>query len=233
MAEKAKKAPPPYATYGTFSNFINKLRDTTVPSRIDPSVFGNASGSVSYSVIAALKSLKLVEEDGKPTPGFVELVKASDEARKPLLESVIRSGYPSLFADGIDLSNATAAEFDEHVRKEFDVQGSTVDKIAAFFIAAAGAAGIELSPHLKARKPVSASPSSKRSSRQRKKEAESAEAQERVAPPPPPPPITEKALEYRLVDLMSEAASDAEVLSAIVKVVTWLKTRHQHQKAEA
>lgn len=40
-----------------------------------------------------------------------------------------------------------------------------------------------------------------------------------------PPPIAEKALEYRLVDLLREASSDPEVLDAIIKVVTWLKTR--------
>jgi hypothetical protein len=44
-------------------------------------------------------------------------------------------------------------------------------------------------------------------------------------PPPPPPPVTEKALEYKLVDLMSEAAGDAETMSAIIKVITFLKTR--------
>lgn len=45
-------------------------------------------------------------------------------------------------------------------------------------------------------------------------------------PPPPPPPITEKALEYKLVDLMSEAAGDPETMAAIIKVITFLKTRN-------
>ena len=50
-------------------------------------------------------------------------------------------------------------------------------------------------------------------------------------PPPPPPPyhpppqITEKALEYRLVDLMADAMGEQEVLQAIIKVVTFLKAR--------
>jgi hypothetical protein len=44
-------------------------------------------------------------------------------------------------------------------------------------------------------------------------------------PPPPPPPLTEKALEYRLVDLMTEAMGDPEVMNAIIKVITFLKVR--------
>lgn len=42
---------------------------------------------------------------------------------------------------------------------------------------------------------------------------------------PPSPPITEKALEYRLVDLMADAMSDQEVLQAIIRVITFLKAR--------
>jgi len=66
------------------------------------------------------------------------------------------------------------------------------------------------------------------------------------APPPPPnggdggggggnggdpPPITEKALEYRLVDLMAEAMDESEVLQAIIKVITFLKARDAKKTA--
>ena len=62
MADKPVRHSPPYATFASFITFLNKLRETQVPSRIDPSVFGNASGSLSYSIIAALKSLKLLAQ---------------------------------------------------------------------------------------------------------------------------------------------------------------------------
>ncbi len=39
------------------------------------------------------------------------------------------------------------------------------------------------------------------------------------------PPVTEKALEYKLVDLMSEALDKPEVMQAIITVVTFLKGR--------
>lgn len=43
--------------------------------------------------------------------------------------------------------------------------------------------------------------------------------------PPEEPPVTEKALEYKLVDLMADAADDPDVMRAIITVVTFLKTR--------
>ena len=168
MAETPKRPAPPYASFASFITFINKLRDTGVPARIDPSVFGNASGSLSYSIIAALKALKLIESNGTPTAPFVSLVKAGDEQRKPLIREILRTGYPSLWDGNIDLETATGGQFDEHIREEYDAKGTTVDKVATFFIAAASYADLPLSLHLKARKPTASSASSRKSAKQRK-----------------------------------------------------------------
>src|ERR1051326_1949655 len=119
MSERSKTLSPPYATFGAFINFINKLRETGIPSRIDPSVFGNASGSLSYSIISALKFLKLIDDTGIPSQDFIVFVKASDELRSSLLAKSVQSGYPSLFEQGINLTTMTAGQFDEHVRNEF------------------------------------------------------------------------------------------------------------------
>lgn len=227
MAEKQKTPSPPYATFSAFLNFINKLRDTQVPSRIDPTVFGNASGSLSYSIIAALKSLKLISADGKPAAELVSFVKASDDDRKALMQAILREGYPSLWTDAIDLGTATAGQFDEHIRSEYDVKGSTVDKVANFFIAAAKYADFALSHHLSNRKPTAPSSSAAKSKKQRRPEELGGNGHQggNDAPPLPPPPISEKALEYRLVDLMAEAMGDPDVLQAIIKVVTFLKAK--------
>lgn len=235
MAENQKSPSPPYATFSAFLNFCNKLRDTQVPSRIDPTVFGNASGSLSYSIIAALKSLKLIGADGCPTSDFITFVKASDDDRKGYMQIILREGYPSLWAEGIDLGTATAGQFDEHIRQEYDVKGSTVDKVAAFFIAAAKFADVPLSHHLATRKPTASSTAATKSKRQRRtEEADAAGAngaakeQQRDAPK-----ISEIALEYRLVDLMADAMDEPEVLQAIIAVVTFLKRRHAAQKNTA
>lgn len=223
MVDNAKKVSPPYATFPSFIGFINKLRDTGVPSRIDRSVFGNASGSLVYSVLSSLTSLKLIGEDGTPAPRLIEFVNAPDEGRPKLLRQIIIEGYPTLFESGMDLTNITAGQFDDHIRGEFDVAGSTIDKIASFFLAAAKAAEIPLSKHLEKRTPIASSPSSKRSAQQRRKSENHNAEQE---PASLQPIISEKALEYRLVDLMTEAASDPEVMGAIIKVITFLKTKN-------
>ena len=79
MNDKPKSLTPPYSTFSAFINFLNKLRDTGVETRIDPSVFGNVSGTISYSIISTLKFLKLIDESGTPSPQFIALVNASDE----------------------------------------------------------------------------------------------------------------------------------------------------------
>lgn len=45
------------------------------------------------------------------------------------------------------------------------------------------------------------------------------------------PPAPEKPLEYRLVDLMSEAMDDQEVMQAIIRVITFLKVRDAKKTA--
>jgi hypothetical protein len=226
MADTQKKPSPPYATFPSFYNFINKLRETGVPNRIDRSVFGNASGSVIYSVLASLQSLKLIDENGTPSQRFMDYVNAPDDARPKLFRQIVIDGYPSLFATGTDLTKITAGQFNDLIRDEFGVAGSTIDKIASFFLAAAKAADIPISKHLENRTPIASSPSSKKSVQQRKKIDSDEEEDETPEPPPAPGYISEKALEYRLVDLMSKAAGKPEVMQAIITVITFLKTEN-------
>ncbi len=231
MAEKPKTAAPPYATFAAFLNFINKLRDTGVPARIDPSVFGNASGSLSYSVIASLKALKLIGADGVPTAVFNGFVKAGDEDRKEVLRGILREGYPSLWDGSIDLATATPGQFDDHFRQHFDAKGSTIDKIAAFFLSAAKVADMPISAHLKARKPIAASSTASKSKRQRKSESVNNDAD--LPPPPPAVPtiISDKALEYKLIDLLKEDVGENE-RSAIWTLVQYLAAKSRQNAVD-
>ncbi len=213
----------PYAALTSFTNFINKLRETGIPGRIDPSVFGNVSGSHSYSIISTLKYLKLIDDAGKPSQEFIAFVKATDEQRGQMWQKLVKSGYPTLFAPGVDLTTMTAGQFDEHVRSEFGASGSTVDKIALFFIGAAKAAGIPLSAHLQARKPIATSSTAKKSAKQRKRDVEGVTDDD--GEDDPPPPVQQKALEYQLIDLMSERDIDEEVKKSIWSLVQFLMAR--------
>lgn len=220
MAEITKYPCPPYATFSPFINLFNKLRDTQVPSRIDPSVFGKASGSLSYSVIAALKVLKLITSEGTPTGAFVALVKADDEERKSLLRAELPVAYPTFFDGTFDIAKATAGQFDEHLRERYECKGSTIDKVAAFFTQAAAFSGVEVSQLVKDRKAISTSATAGKSKKQRKLAQD--EGGGGPAPPTSPTPMSNTAMEYKLVDLMKEPDIGEEERAAIWTLIQYL-----------
>ena len=127
------------------------------------------SGGTAYSLMSALKFLKLTDNDGVPQTLLRELVVASDEARKPLIHQMLREAYPTLMDGPLNLAEASGGQFEEHLREEYNIKGSTVDKVATFFIAAAEDAGIALSPHLRKRR---ASPSNSTPRRRPQKRVE-------------------------------------------------------------
>jgi Family of unknown function (DUF5343) len=229
MNDKPRSISPPYATFSAFINFLNKLRETGVPSRIDPSVFGNVSGTISYSIISTLKFLKLIDESGTPSPQLIALVGATDDDRGNLLKPIIEKGYPTLFKSPTHLTSMTAGQFDEHIRQEYGASGSTVDKVALFFIAASKMAGIPLSQHLLSRKPVATSSMAKKSAKQRRRDAGDEIDDDDL--PPPPPSTSAKALEYQLIDLMSEPDIDEAVKTSIWSLVQYLMARKAKKPA--
>jgi Family of unknown function (DUF5343) len=230
MNDKPKSISPPYATFSAFINFLNKLRETVVPSRIDPTVFGNASGSLSYSIISTLKFLKLIDESGTPSEQFIELANATDDARPALLKAIIVKGYPALFKSTVHLTTMTAGQFDEHIRQEYGASGSTIDKVALFFIAACKAADIPVSAHLQNRKPIATSSTAKKSAKQRRRDA-GEDVDDDDETPPPPAVTAGKALEYQLIDLMSEPDIGDEVKQSIWSLVQFLMARKAKKAA--
>ncbi len=179
---------PPYVSFSALLAFLNKLNETAVPSRIDASLFGKASGAISYGVIAALKTFKLIDTNGAPNDEFRKLVAASEEARKPLFRDLLKRAYPTLFDGEIELATVSAGQFDEHIRTTYDAMGSTIDKIAAFFIAAAKYAGEPLSPHLLARKAIGSNGSAKQATQSDgHRESEQSDASAKQAPLHPAP----------------------------------------------
>jgi hypothetical protein len=235
MAEITKYPCPPYATFSPLLNFLNKLRETQVPSRIDPSVFGNASGSLSYSIIATLKVLKLIATDGTPTVVFMALVEADDETRKGLLREALPAAYPTFFDGSFDIKKATAGQFDEHIRDRYDAKGSTIDKVASFFIAAANFADVEISQLIKDRKPISSSATSGKSRKQRKqaREENGAGAANTGGAVVNPPAAASQPLEYQLVDLLKDDNITDEATTAIWTLVQFLATKKKAAKPVA
>lgn len=146
----AKTTPPAYVSFGAFLSFINKLRDTSVPQRIDRSLLGSQSGSLISALIAALRSFELVDELQRPTPLMRQLVTASDEERKSLFKQLFEQGYANILSDpDFHLESATTAQLTEKFR-EAGVSGSTIAKCIALFLNLAKAGGVTVSHHIKA-----------------------------------------------------------------------------------
>ena len=151
MATKPEKQKlPAYLSYTSFIKFINGLRETSIPQKVDRSVMPKASGSQVSATFAALKFLGLIGEDDRPTDRMQKLVHAPDEERSPILAETLKDCYSFLFDDEtFNIEKATTNQVVEKFRGR-DISGSTVTKSVAFFLSMATAAGVKVSPHVKA-----------------------------------------------------------------------------------
>lgn len=146
--EAAKLSAPPYVPYKTFTNFINGLGETGIPSQIDKSIMRSLSGSVQSALTSTLEYLKLIDKNGKPAPQLTQLVESKDKQRADILRSVLEKAYPFLFSGSVELKRATTKQVEDAFRDQ-GAGGSTVVKCIAFFLAAAKEALVEVSSHVK------------------------------------------------------------------------------------
>ena len=151
MKNTEKKTPPPYATYKTFLNFINSLKENGTPSHITRSMLPG-SNSAKASMSACLKSLGLITKDDIPSESLKQLADPETIYSNKLKE-VIYNSYSFLNDPGFDIKNTTT----EKVVEKFKVagaSGSTITKGIAFLLAACKDADIEVSRYVKAPQPA-------------------------------------------------------------------------------
>ncbi len=150
MADPTDKKPaPPYVSYSSFKSFLKGLGESTVPSRIDKTVMSNYSGSTQYALFPALQWCGLIEKDGTPKPLLHQLATAKDGDYSSLLVPMVKEKYAFLFNENIDLEKASSGQVIEAFKSQ-DIQGTTVTKSMAFFLAMAKDAKIKVSSHVKA-----------------------------------------------------------------------------------
>ena len=146
--EKGRKHLPPYVSYRTFYNFLERLQQH-VPSRIDRSYWGDIlSGSTGTQLMAALRFLNLVDINGKPTALLKPLVDARGETRTRLLYSLTNDAFGFVCQGSLDLESATYAQLQEVFHNTFQLTDDVSRKCVKFFIAMANDAGINLSPFI-------------------------------------------------------------------------------------
>lgn len=150
QAEADVRAIPPYVPWKTFRNFLEGLR-TAMPSRIDRSVMGTMSGAMQGQLIAALRYLDLIAENGTITDKLRDLVKAEGKARQGVFSEILGDAYSSMFPEEIvNLDNGTYKQLHEAFAAT-GAQGDTVRKCIAFWLLAEKEAGTVVSPHFMAR----------------------------------------------------------------------------------
>jgi hypothetical protein len=148
VSEKGRKHLPPYVSYRTFYNFLGRL-EQSIPSRIDRSYWGDLlSGSTGIQLISALRFMKLIDANGKPTEQLKSLVAAKGDSRTPLLRKVTNESYDFVRNSSLDLGSATYAELREVFHENFRLADDVSRKCVKFFIAVAKDSGIALSPFI-------------------------------------------------------------------------------------
>lgn len=211
--EPTLTAAPPYISFRTLTNLLERLQETHLPPRIDRSYLVGMSGGYQSQVIAALRSLDLIGEDGQVTPTLVQL--ATEPAKRPqVIGDLIKARYPTVFA--LSERNATQGQLEEEFRK-FGVGGSTLRKAIAFFINAAAYAELPVSPHFKI--PPVRGADGKPAVRKPKpgKNAGAAEEGEgtQAATPTPSSDLRSRYIEMLLDKAQSQEQMDAELLDRI------------------
>jgi hypothetical protein len=161
MDEKEKGVIPPYVPYKTFRNFVDGLKP--VPPVIDRSIMRTMGGALQGQLFAALRYLKLIDENGKTQESLKTLAQGKDQERQKILSQILHSGYPFLFnpvKGDFNLTNGTNNQFINQFQEQ-GASGDTVRKCGKFFLDAAKDAGITVSQYIqptKISKPRTSSP---------------------------------------------------------------------------
>jgi len=159
QATEKQKVSPPYVAFRTLWNFLDRLGEVGTPPRIDRTVWrDNLSGAYGSQLMAALRFLKLIDDEGNADPDLKRM--AEDGAmRKSILSTRLTDVYAPAIS-GLDLSAATSGQLNERFRENYSVTAATFDKAIAFFLQAAQAADIPLSTYI-AKKTRQRSPNKK------------------------------------------------------------------------
>lgn len=138
---------PPYLSFRTFRGFLDGLRVSGVPTRVDRSVMASKSGSTQALLLSAIRYFGLASENGLPTADLEGLVQTEGKERQEVWHRILVRAYPNLFK--LDLQRATTQQVSEALAREGLSSQDTIRKSLNFFSLAAKDAGIKLSPHIK------------------------------------------------------------------------------------
>ncbi|WP_112237139.1 DUF5343 domain-containing protein [Kribbella monticola] len=181
---KAQQAKPPYISFKTLSNLWQRLSEDGFPARIDKSYLESTAGGYATVVIASLRWMGYLHEDGRPTEALKSLVVADESGRKRLLAKALREQYPGLEQKAT--ANETQAQLLEYFTAKWGVSGDTRRKAIAFYLGAAKWSGVPTGSLWKT--PPSGP-------RRVGGSGKTTKIDQELSNPPPPPPTTDPLVE--------------------------------------
>jgi hypothetical protein len=139
----------PYASYSSWTLLLSGLRIAIPPGRIDSGYLASLglTGQRRDTIVSALRFLRLVDLEDRPTAALVALVESRGDEYRRQLHNLVLEAYSALFRE-VDVGRAaTKNQLDDYFRKR-GAKGSVVRKSSSFFMSLAREADIRLSPHI-------------------------------------------------------------------------------------
>jgi hypothetical protein len=140
---------PPYISFRTFLNLLERFAEDGIPQHIDRSYWKPfLSGSLGPHVMTTLRFFGLLSgADNLPTPDLERLVE-DKEHRKQLFASLLTKLYAPVFRD-VDLARSTMGHLERTFTRYYKMSADTRRKSITFFLHAAQFADLPLSSYLR------------------------------------------------------------------------------------
>jgi hypothetical protein len=202
----------PYTSFRSILNLIQRLEDAkAIPPRIDRSFLGGSEGQKTQ-VIAALKFMGLIEDNGEVTTLFQALVNDPKE-RPNTIGQMVQKLYPE--ATRLSGIHATTKQLEESFT---GLGGDTLRKAMTFYLHMAKFGQIPVSKHFKIPHGQGRARGARRNSQQTATTDDT-----RTPYTPPPPPASDAKAQY-IAMLMERAktadgALDEKLLDRIERVL--------------
>ena len=150
MADQETARPLPAVRFSGVLEQVDRMRDG-IPEKVDKRYMAGMAAGTQFQYRQGLRYLGLITSDDRPTPQLTELVGANLEDRRELFGKIMSTRWPEL--TGLSLE---ASREDFHaVLRSYGVASDTQQrKMLTFFVAAADYAGLQISPHIRPRKPM-------------------------------------------------------------------------------
>lgn len=183
MAETEAKWVPPYISFTSLTGLLDRMHNEGgAPPQIDRSYLSSFSGGYQSQVIAALRSLALIDDKGSVTERLTALVESDKRGeRAVIIADLLREFYPE--AVRLGTIKATQGQLEEAFR-QYGIGGDTLRKAIAFYLGAAKYANLPISTNFRVPS-VTASDGRKTPGKGRGRKVNNDAGDERPHPPQP------------------------------------------------